>query len=336
MHCVPLNRVLQDLSLRKLYLSHGTVIGGFAYISEFLDGLYRSITARCQADDIWNSDETGWRVFEENDGTRNKKKWWFWVFAGVDAIVYKLNKSRSKDVPKEFFAGSSGTIMSDRYAGYKGLSDSIDNAWCSVHVKRDFYNIFVSMPDLKEWAGEWLTLIRQVFLLNNQRVALWEAGQDWQDAQRALEQHMQQLKERWQAQLLQDNLHEQQKKVLNSLRKHWEGLVLFLKNPRVKPENNRAERLLRPLVIHRKNSYGSGKEWSGMFAAKVFTILETWQANGLNPEALLLDYFNECAKLPKIKGKPPPIPDLNLFLPWTMDQERKQKFKLPKNIKRPA
>jgi transposase len=333
---VPINRILQDLSLRGLHLSIGTVIGGFVFISVLLDVLYRAIIAHCQADDLWTDDETTWRVFEEDDGTRNKKKWWFWLFGGVDAIVYKLDAKRSKDIPKDFYTASSGVLMSDRLGSYKSLSDSIKNAFCWVHVRRDFLRIFEGMPGLKDWAEEWLTQIGLVFSLNNERVALWKAEQDWQEAQKTLEQHMQQMKERFENELQETDLHKQQKKVLNSLKNHWDGLVLFLTDPRIPASNNRAERLLRPLVISRKNSYGSGKEWSGMFAAKLFTIMQTWQINGLNPEALLLDYFDQCSKLPKIPGKPPPTPDLKEFLPWLMSMERKQKFNLPKNIKRPA
>jgi transposase len=333
---VPINRILQDLSLRGLHLSIGTVIGGFVFITVLLDVLYAAIAARCQADDLWTDDETGWRVFEEDDGTRNKKKWWFWLFGGTDALVYKLDKRRSKDIPQDFYTGSSGTLMSDRLGSYKSLSDTMKNAWCWVHVKRDFYKIFQGMPALKDWSQEWLTQIGLVFSLNNERVDLWQAGKDWQEAQQALEQHMQQFKERYEKQLQEIELHKQQKKVLNSLKNHWEGLVLFLTDPRIPAHNNRAERLLRNIVISRKNSYGSGKEWSGMFAAKLFTIMQTWQINGLNPEALLLDYFNECSKLPKIRGKPPPTPDVSEFLPWLMPEERKQKYCLPKNIKRPA
>lgn len=336
MRGVPINRILQDLSLRGLHLSIGTVIGGFVFINILLDVLYRAIIAHCQADDLWTDDETSWRVFEEDDGTRNKKKWWYWLFGGVDAIVYKLDKKRSKEVPQNFYTGSAGVLVSDRLGSYKTLSDSIKNAWCWVHVKRDFYKIFVSMTALKGWAEEWLVQIGLVFSLNNQRVALWKAGQDWQEAQKALEQHMQQLQERFERQLQETNLHQQQKKVLNSLKNHWEGLILFLSDPRIPPQNNRAERLLRPIVVSRKNSYGSGKEWSGMFAAKVFTIMQTWQINGLNPEALLLDYFEQCSKLPKIRGKPPPTPNPSEFLPWLMSKERKEQFHLPNNIKRPA
>ena len=70
---------------------------------------------------------------------------------------------------------------------------------------------------------------------------------------------------------------------------------------------------------------------SGQLAAKLYTIFQTWLINGLNPQALLLDYFNRCSLHP---GKPPP--SVNDFLPWKMDQDRKNEFALPKSYKRPA
>ena len=153
----------------------------------------------------------------------------------------------------------------------------------------------------------------------------------FQEAQIAVEQHISKIKELRIKQLQDPAISRPQKKVLVSMENHWPGLTLFLTDPRIPLTNNRAERLIRPIVISRKNSYGSGKEWSGMLAAKLFTVLQTWLTNGLDPHGLLLDYLNECSKN---KGKPPP--DMNGFLPWLMTEERKQQFFLPKNIKRPA
>ena len=104
-----------------------------------------------------------------------------------------------------------------------------------------------------------------------------------------------------------------------------------MKDPRIPLHNNRAERLLRNAVIVRKNSFGSGAEWAGHLAAKLFSIFQTWLINGLDPQALLLDYFNECSKSP---GKPPP--DIRQFLPWSMSAERKQALALPKSYKAPG
>lgn len=335
MFSVPLQRILQQLSLQGLYLSAGTVIGGMKIIDGLLLILYEQIVNHCRGADFWNGDESTWRVYEENNGTRCGKQWWFWLIASMDAIVYLLDRSRSKEVPQNFFAGSAGVLMTDRLGSYKALNEKIQNAWCWVHMRRDVLKIFQGTPSLKEWARAWLAEIGLLFALNHRRVALWQSnqspGQLLEDAQAAVEQHIKKLEERWQQQLQNLDLHSQQKKILKSFRTHWAGLTLFLTDPRIPLENNRAERLLRTVVINRKNTYGSGKEWSGNLAAKLFTVFQTWLVNGLNPEALLLDYFNECSKTP---GRPPP--DVKDFLPWLMAEERKQKFTLPKSIKRPA
>jgi transposase len=115
------------------------------------------------------------------------------------------------------------------------------------------------------------------------------------------------------------------------MKAHWAGLTIFLEDPRIPLHNNRAERLLRNTVVLRKGSYGSGAPWAGQMAAKIFSVFQTWLINGLDPQALLLDYFNECSKT---RGKPPS--DISQFLPWTMSQERKKKYALPESYKRPG
>jgi transposase len=326
---VPTNRTLKELSLLGFDLAQGTVTGGFKLIDGLLEKLYEGIANRCRASDFWNADETMWRVF---DGAR--VKWWLWVMASHDAVTYVLDETRSAEVPGEFFAGCSGTLMTDRYSAYKSLSDEILKAWCWVHVRRDFLKILQGIPALKAWATAWLKRISQLFVLNHARYQLWKAGQtqtkEWTKATEKLKKHLKTLEKSWQKQLKQVE-HADQKTVLNSLRRHWDGLTLFLRDPRIPLDNNRAERLLRNSVILRKNSYGSGSAWSGHFAAKVFSIFQTWLINGLDPQKMLRAYFDECSKTP---GRAPP--SIQSFLPWKMADEQKQAFALPDRYSRPG
>lgn len=326
----PTSRTLKELSLLGLPLAQGTVTGGFKVIDGLLDRLYEELVDHCRSADLWNGDETTWRVFDSG-----KKRWWMWLVASDDAVVYLLDPSRSKRVPSEFFAGSVGILMTDRLASYKALHDAITKAWCWVHVRRDILNLFNGVPKLKAWSKDWLEEIARLFVLNHNRFKLWEKnktlGAEYTQAQEDLAEHVRKLEERWQSELKQPNLHKKQKTVLNSMKKHWPGLTLFLSDPRIPLHNNRAERLLRNSVILRKNSYGSGTEWAGKMAAKLFSIIQTWLINGLDPQALLLDYFNECSKTP---GRAPP--DVSSFLPWKMSEERKRLFPLPKSYSRPG
>ncbi|KPQ45403.1 MAG: Transposase IS66 family protein [Candidatus Methanoperedens nitroreducens] len=326
----PINRTLKELSLWGFSLAEGTVTGGCKIIDDLLTPLNDAIVNHCRGAKYWNADETTWRVFDSN-----KTRWWLWVVASNDAVAYVLDPSRSKKVPTEFFAGSAGTLMTDRLASYKSLQDSISKAWCWVHQRRDFLKIYNGVKSLKRWSRAWLDQITKLFLLYSTRHKLWIEARDrapeWERAQKELVEHVKKLEQRWKRQLRQTGLHDEQKKVLRSMKRHWEGLTLFLEDPWVPLHNNRAERLLRNAVIVRKNSFGSGADWAGSLAAKVFSLLQTWLINGLDPQALLLDYFNECSKTP---GRAPP--DISQFLPWAMSQERKQCFALPASYKRPG
>lgn len=324
----PTSRSLQDLNLHGFTLAQGTVTGGFEIIDGLLDGMYEALVNHCRGASIWNADETTWRVFDAD-----KTRWWLWIVASNDAVVYLLDQSRSKKVPTEFFSGSTGILMTDRLASYKGLHSGIRKAWCWVHQRRDIFKIFSGVKKLKKWAKSWLDDITTLFVLNERRFKAWNQNQGLKPAQDALDAWVKKLQERWEKELQQPKLHKQQKTVLLSFKRHWTGLCLFLEDPRIPMHNNRAERLLRNAVIVRKNSYGSGAEWSGHLAAKVFSLFQTWLINGLDPRALLQDYLDQCSR-PGKSAKPPP--DISQFIPWTMSAERKAEFALPKSYSKPG
>jgi transposase len=211
--------------------------------------------------------------------------------------------------------------------------DGIINVWCWVHVRRDFIKIYNGVPHLRKWARQWLVDIGRLFALHHVRFKLFserQFGDAWWTANEELIQQVQLLESNWKDQL-QTEFHKEQRTALVSLKRHWSGLTQFVKDPRIPLDNNRAQRLLRYCVVQRKNSYGNGIEWSGHLSAKFFSIIQTWLINGLDPQALLVDYFEHCSRTPGI-----PPPNLEPFLPWEMNEDRKQEFRLPVSYKRPG
>jgi transposase len=114
------------------------------------------------------------------------------------------------------------------------------------------------------------------------------------------------------------------KKVLESLKNHWHGLTLFVAHPQVPMDNNTAERGIRTPVTGRKNFYGSGSTWSAALAAMMFTLLKTILLWGINPRHWLDSFLSVCAE----NGGAPPS-DLSSFLPWQIDEQRKQILSRP-------
>jgi transposase len=65
--------------------------------------------------------------------------------------------------------------------------------------------------------------------------------------------------------------------------RHQDELFQFVRTPGVPPDNNLAERSLRPLVIMRKISGGSRSAQGSQTRMTLFSLLSTWAACDLNP-----------------------------------------------------
>jgi len=314
----PLYRARKMLALEGLDVSQGTLTGGLKQIAALLQPLYARILERSRAANHWHMDETRWMVFADVEG-KVGHRWWLWVVVTHETCVYLLDPSRSAQVPKNHLGeDAEGIVSSDRYSAYKALGGKIHNAFCWSHVRRDFIRVRDGHPRLGAWAQAWVARIDELFRLNAKRRQVRSQPEAFALADRAVRDALAAVAEVRDRELTEADLHKVQRKALESLRNHWDGLTLFADHPEIPMDNNEAERALRTPVVGRKNYYGSGSPWSGALAAMVFTIFQTLMANGLNPQRVLLAYFEACAR----NGGHPPE-DIEPFMPWNLSEEQR-------------
>jgi len=318
----PLYRTHSALALEGLDIAQGTLTGGLKRIEELFQPLYERIRARSREAEHWHMDETRWRVFAETEG-KTGSLWWLWVVATSDVVAYLLEPTRSASVPQNHLgADAEGIVSADRYAAYKALGSKIRVAFCWCHVRRDFIEIGEGYKKLTAWARDWEGRINNLFAINARRVKADPDAFLFEDnALRAALAGMAGAGER---ELQDPALHPAQRKALESLHNHWDGLRLFVSNPAIPMDNNEAERRLRNPVMGRKNYYGSGALWSGRLAASAFTIFQTCLLNHINPHKFMQSYLEACAA----NGGLPPR-DLDAFLPWNLAAERKAAWRYP-------
>jgi len=319
----PLYRIRQALSLEGLDVSGGTLTGGLKRIADLIRALYTLTIERNRNSDRWKMDETRWMVYEDVAGKKGYKHW-LWVCITADTCVYLLDPTRSADVPKNHLGkDAEGIINADRYSAYKALGEKILIAYCWSHIRRDFVRVGDGYKSLKKWAEKWVVQISILFDLNDQRLEHAIDSKAFQEQDRLLRQHLNQVKLTISKQLKQKTLHSAQRKVLESLQNHWSGATLFLDHPEVPMDNNESERRLRNPVVGRKNYYGSGSLWSGNLAAMMFTLFQTLLMHGINPKKYLTAYFEQCAS----HGGSIPD-DKESFLPWNLTAEQKKQWAL--------
>jgi transposase len=324
----PTERFLASLRIGDLDLAAGTVTDGLQRLEVLLRPIYEAIKERNPRGDLHLADETRWRVFVVQEGKQGYG-WWLWVLSGPDTVVYVLDVSRSHVVPEGHYrAESRGVLVVDRYAAYKAMSWVKDGvivlAFCWSHVRRDFIRVGKGWPELKPWALGWLRRIRLLYRLNDRRLAAERGSAASGEADGCLRQAVGEMKTEMETELARADLTTPCRKVLESLRAHWEGLTLFVDDPRIPMDNNTSERRGRGPAVARKNFYGSGSLWSGQLAAAAFSIFATLALWGLNPRKWLTWYFERCAAA---GGKVPK--DIEQFLPWNLSQEDKKKLGEP-------
>ena len=328
LYACPTNRLLHNLRGHDLPLAAGTVAGGLRTLAPLFSPLVSAICDKQHTENRWHADETGWRVFEEIDG-KVGHNWYFWLFQSATTVLYRLDPSRAATVPKAHFKTiPGGIIVCDRYTAYKKMARELDGqfllAYCWAHVRRDFLRLADRQSAHEAWGLAWVDRIGTLYRLNRERLAVRDQPAAFAVADAALRAAVADMLAECKAQLQDPDLHPARAKPLKSLQNHWAGLTLFVEYPDVPMDNNTGERSMRILVLGRKNFYGSRSIWSGHLAAAMYSILQTLELWQINPRRWLTWYLEACAEA----GNQPPQ-DLTRFLPWSMDEARRQALAAP-------
>ena len=163
----PTERLLGQWQLLGLDVAAGTVSGGLERLEPLFQPLYDALLERNAASPFAQADETRWMVFVAQEG-KTGYRWWLWVFLGEDTVVFRLDPTRSHEVPEGHFpADARAVLMVDRYSAYKAMAQvklgNVVLVFCWVHVRRDFVTVGKGWPEHKEWALAWLGRIRALY-----------------------------------------------------------------------------------------------------------------------------------------------------------------------------
>jgi transposase len=347
LYAQPLNRILQDMKGMGLPIAQGTLTGGMQKLIPLFEPVYQALHAQQMSERLFHNDESRWEVFEPVEG-KVGHRWYLWVTRSATVIYYKMDPSRSAEIPIAHFKGARCVfviVVCDRYSAYKKLARlnaAIILAFCWAHVRRDFLELARSHPALNSWGLDWVESIGLLYAYNKKRLALWDPelplkqqSASLHKAQSALEKQLGKMKQERDRLLdadkeasstgaQQHRLDCDQRKVLRSLANHWEGLTVFVSYPEVPMDNNSAEQAIRGPVTGRKNYYGSGSIWSAKLTAMLFSIFQTLGLWHINHRRWLINYLDACANN---GGKAPA--DITAFMPWKMDTAQLQQLALP-------
>ncbi len=255
---LPIERIKESLfDLHNFRISEGEIAETLKDAEELFGKDHETIIELIQNATIVYADETGWRMDGEN--------WWLWVFTTDKGVRYMLEMSRGKGVPHEALGTKKDRIIiSDGYAVYKNLPG--DKQQCWVHLLRKAKHASPLM--YQDLIRLYLKLGHELTKPIKERDPTYFGHQlNGISTKQYEEPHAQKVQQR--------------------ITKHFHQLLTCMKYDGVLPENNTAERALRPQVVMRK-IFGGSRSPAGAKAHAVNTsVLETVRKQ--NPNARFFD-----------------------------------------------
>ena len=266
---LPVKQVQQLLQqVHGLTLSVGEIVGLSHGVAAAGQSTVQAINQAILAQPHVHMDETGWR--EDGD---NGYVWAMSTPSGLRAYTFRF--SRAAAVPEKILAGFTGTLVTDFYAAYNYTDGKHQRCW--VHLLRDLRELEQEHSGHYPELGAWIAALVQIY---RDGVAL--TGRDPPPTQMerqalfdSLADKLRDLGLKW----VKDKEHPAHA-LCKRLLRHDTELLEFVLQPGLAPDNNLAERSVRPLVIARKISGGTRSERGSNTRMNLQTLFATWAAQG--------------------------------------------------------
>jgi transposase len=243
-------------------LSPGGLALSWHRLAEILSPWYEQLRRLAQTSSLLQIDATGWRV--------RGKAYWLWCFTRrtTNIAYYFISPSRASPVLKrvlgKFFAG---ILVCDFFGAYNQIGALLKQR-CLLHLLRDLIrtSVFHRTPEWKGFAKTLRRLVKDAFRLATRRSQL---------PAEVYPQRCQILHQRLATLINQPYQDSHCLRLVKRLKRHQNELFTFLDHPEVPPDNNHAERMIRPAVIARKNSYCNRSPKGAQTQAILMSIFRT-------------------------------------------------------------
>lgn len=323
---LPLHRQEKIFNRHGVALTRQTLANWIIKCSQALDPVLDQMERVLRLAPVILMDETTVQVNKE-EGKEASSKSYMWIRRalappddysrhGADITLYHYSRSRGSEVASELLSDYHGALMTDAYAGYNSVvaSQQLMHAQCWAHARRKFVEAEKSLPKGKKSPAisAILNEIAKLYGIEKQIKTL--PASDKQVQREAL------------AKPILEKLHQSLLKKANDVMpksalgeavhytlKCWSGLTQYLKNGHIPIDNNGAENGIRPFVIGRKNWMFCDTVNGAHASARLYSVIETAKANGLEPYQYLRYLFRE---LPKAGCEA----DVQKLLPWRVDR----------------
>jgi transposase len=291
-------------------------------VAEKLEGLIQLMKAELLASPYLHCDETFFQVMDE-PGRSNTTQSYMWVTTGGArdhrVALYQYSRTRNAAFIKDFLAEYRGYLQTDGYDGYTaiGEKEGIVHVGCWAHARRRFVDA-LKISQGQSSAAEMLALIRMLYdIEREQRTRFFGSGGSKDESafltarRDAVAPILTRIDAFLSAKAVDIPPQTALGKAITYTRDMWPRLVRYIECPYLTPDNNEAERAIRPFTIGRKNWVISGGPRGAFSSAVLYSIIETAKLCEVEPYYYLRHVLT---RLPMTRSE-----SLHSLLPWNID-----------------
>ncbi|WP_250655122.1 IS66 family transposase [Alkalimarinus coralli] len=303
-----------------IHLPRQTLANWMTRVSELLQPLINLMRDRLLESPVIHCDETVVKVLKEPDKPASSQSYMWVQVAGPPQqriVLFDYDQSRSGQVPLRLLSGYQGYLHTDGYEGYNAVASQpgITQLCCMAHARRKFMEAKKAQPKNKvKTRGKADVAIDMIG-------KLYGLERAYKSAKPETRYQMRQEKAKPVIDKLRKWLDKTVStvppttllgKALHYMDKYWSRLTIYLDDGQLQIDNNVAENAIRPFVVGRKNWLFSDTPKGAHTSARIYSVIETAKANGLEPYAYLKQLFTQ---LPLVAN----VNDVEALLPWNQD-----------------
>lgn len=322
---LPLYRQSKMFERIGIELSRATLCNWTIEAYEKMSGFMKIFKEQLKKGNFIRMDETTVQVLHE-ENRRPENKSYMWVSIGYPErgrplVLYQYHPTRSKTVPYDFLEGFTGYLQTDGYDGYNYAVSraGIVHVGCFAHSRRYFFDASkLNKKDSRAHKG--LQFIKRIYEIESELREKNPADTLFVEQRKKLVLPVLDDFYRWLV-LAKNEVIPKSKtgEAVNYTLNEWSKLIRYVDAAFLTPDNNEAERTIRPFVIGRKNWLFSNTPRGANASAAMYSLVESAKANRLEPYAYLRFLFT---RLPEASNQA----ELTALLPCFLSSEQINHF----------
>jgi len=284
---LPLYRQSERLARSGIDISRKTLCDWVMQCADLLKPIVTEMQKDLLESPKLHTDDTKVPVQLENKTKEGR----LWIYLGCGGrsppvAVYEYTPNHQQKWAQEFLKNYSGYLQADAYRGYDKLyaDDKIIEVACMAHARRKFVEIEVNAKQglsALNYIGKLYRIEREIRDLN----PLAKRAIRKREAKPILKEFKKWLISKSVLVIPKSPLG----RAIQYTLSNWTALTRYLANGILDIDNNKAERLMRPVAVGRRNWTFAGSDRGGHAAAVMYSLIETCKQNNINPYDYLRD-----------------------------------------------